>query len=156
MSYVKDYSPRVPAKSFMPQNYHIEETFKVLSFPLTAAQLESMHTTAITIFPAPPTGQAIIPVYFAFIMYAGSAAFTGGGTVNLQYHTNTSIAPFASTVPASVVTEATPGTYLYYLDPTANFAPPLADGIDITNGSAVFAAGNGTAKCIMAYRVITT
>jgi hypothetical protein len=158
MGYIKEYNLKIPLSGgFQPTSVSpIRLTVKIGLLTLSSAQLASMFTTPISILPAPTPNRALIPFYCTFVMYAGSVAFTGGGAVNLQYHTNTSIAPFASTVPASVVTEATPGTYPYYLDPTAGFAPPLVDGIDVTNASAPFAAGNGSAKLYVSYIVLTT
>jgi hypothetical protein len=86
-----------------------------------------------------------------------ATAFTGGGVVSLQYHTTTTSVPHAGTIAASVVTGAA-GTVQTYLGPNVGangLVIPANEGIDITNATAAFAAGTGTAKVFVKYRVVT-
>jgi len=86
-----------------------------------------------------------------------STAFTGGGTINFQYHTSTTIVPLASTIPATFLTGAA-GTALNQLAPNTQangLAIPANEGVDITNATAGFAAGTGVAYVYIRYRIIT-
>ena len=123
---------------------------------LTAAQIDSMYTTPISLIAAPGAGNAIWVSRVVFEMTTTSTAFTGGGAVSFPYH-GTSTNSASSTIPASVVTSATPGTTYTVLGEsvTANGTTVLANtGVDITNASAVFATGTGSAKIIITYSVI--
>src|SRR5450755_2532713 len=75
--------------------------------PLTAAQLIAMGTTPVTVLPAPYAGLAYLVHKIMLSMTTTSTAFTGGGTVVVQYHTGT--VAMINTIPAAVVT-ATAGT----------------------------------------------
>jgi hypothetical protein len=50
-----------------------------------------------------------------------------------------------------------PGYYWLFLlaPPSATYQPPAATGLDITNGTAAFAAGNGTMVVTVFYSIIT-
>jgi hypothetical protein len=91
-------------------------------------------------------------------MTPGATPFTGGGAVSLVYH-GTSTPAHAGSVPASVVTSSSAG-----VQSVTQLGPPVATngttipantGIDITNATAAFAAGNGVAKVQVRYRVVT-
>ena len=85
-------------------------------------------------------------------------AFTGGGALNLQYHTTTASVPHAGTIAASLVTTGGAGTAQTYLGPNVGangLVVPANEGVDITNATAGFAAGTGTAKVFIRYRVVT-
>jgi hypothetical protein len=125
---------------------------------LTAAQLIAMNGTPVTIIPAPSAGKAIVVREVAFEMIPGSVAFTGGGAVSLVYH-GTSTPVHAGSVPASVVTVAgaspTTTTVLGTATAANGTTAPAGTGVDITNATAAFAAGNGTAKVHIWYNIIT-
>lgn len=125
---------------------------------LTAAQLIAMNGAAVNVIPAPGAGLAIIVDGILFEFTTGSVAFTGGGAVSFQYH-GTSTPVHAGSVPASVVTSgAAAGTQtLTELGPAVaanGTTVPVNTGVDITNATAAFAAGNGTAKAQIRYRVV--
>lgn len=126
------------------------------TFTLTAANIIAMNGTPITILAAPGTGKALIPALIMFEMTTTSTAFTGGGAVEFYYHgTTTNVV--TGTIPASVVTAAA-GTSYTLLGPAAatNGTTVLANtGIDITNATAAFAAGTGTAKIEILYNLIS-
>jgi hypothetical protein len=122
------------------------ERMQTVTVIITAAQLKTMFTTPVVVLPAPPQGLQS-GVYYevhgvTMQTKPGTVNFTGGGTVNLVYHGG-AVAPHASSVPAATILSATA---------TNNQLPPIAAviqipknvGIDITNATAVFAAGNGT------------
>ena len=89
-------------------------------------------------------------------MTATSTAFTGGGAVNIQYGNTGSGGGTAigNTLAASVITTTTPGT-TQTLVPMGSSNITLTSGIGlfITNATAVFAAGTGTATVDIWYSV---
>lgn len=124
---------------------------------LSAAQLIAMGTTAVAILATPGSGKALIVENFLFEMTRSATAFTGGGAVSFQYHTTTTSVPHAGSIAATVVTGGA-GTVQTYLGPnvgTNGLVIPSNEGIDITNATAAFAAGTGTAKVFVKYRVVT-
>lgn len=128
---------------------------KAISVTLTAAQLAAMHTTPVNIIPAQGAGICIVIETVIFKMIATSTAYTGGGAVNLQYHTSPNAVPHSGTVPASVVTTATPGSSFSFMDGASGtnaLLVPANDGVDITNASGAFAVGTGTALVYVVYR----
>ncbi len=126
---------------------------------LTAAQLIAMFTTPVQILAAPGAGLALIISEITFEMKRTATAFTGGGAISFQYHTTTSSAPAAGTVAATVVTTAGAATAVVTIDANSGaggLVVPVNEGIDITNATAAFAAGTGTAQVFVRYRIITT
>lgn len=126
-----------------------------ISFPLTAAQIIAMGTTAITIVPAPGTGFAILVRQISVELDLTSTAFTGGGVVHFYYHGQTTEIMSASIAAATV--QGSAGTSVYLLEPVATSGGSVvtpAVGIDITNATAPFAAGTGTAIVTIWYNVL--
>lgn len=120
---------------------------------LTAAQIDAMNGAPVAFIAAPGAGFAIVDLSLAVEMNPGTVAFTGGGAVSPVYHGG-SVNPCGGAVAAAVVTAA-PGQTLTQLGPAAGpITVPGNTGIDITNATAAFAAGNGTAKLFAKYRVI--
>lgn len=125
---------------------------------LTAANLIAMGTTPVSILPAPGAGKVIFVEDIVFEMKRTATAFTNGGTVNFQYHTTTTSIPHAGTIAASVLTTAGAATTVTHLGPqtgSSGLLLPANEGIDITNGTAAFATGTGTATVFIKYRIIT-
>lgn len=123
---------------------------------LTAAQIIAMGTVAVSVLAAPGAGKAIMVESIMFEMTRTGTAFTGGGAINFQYHTTTTSVPHASTIPASLVTTGGAGLAQSLLaPPAATLVVPANEGIDIANITAPFAAGTGTAKIFIRYRIIT-
>lgn len=123
---------------------------------ITAANLIAMNGTPVAVVGAPGAGKAIVVDSVLFEMTTTSTQFTGGGAVSLVYHGG-SVAVHAGSVPASTVT-TTAGTTNTLLGPavaTNGTVVPANTGVDITNATAVFAAGTGTAKVQIKYRIVT-
>jgi hypothetical protein len=121
---------------------------------LTAAQLIAMYAAPVAIILALAAGSGIAVDQAVFQMKATATAFTGGGIVTLQYGVTAHGAGtlvHAGSVPAAVVT-AGAGSSLTNLGPAAaangTTVPTdgtTASGIYISNATAPFAAGTGTA-----------
>lgn len=124
---------------------------------LSAAQLIAMGTTPVAILAAPGAGKAILVDEILFEITRTSTAFTNGGVINFQYHTTTTSVPHSGTIAASVVTggAGTVQTALGQNTGASGLVIPANEGIDITNATAAFAAGTGTAKVFLRYRVVT-
>lgn len=123
---------------------------------LSAAQLIAMGTVPVSILAAPGAGFALVDTSFLFEMTRTSTAFTGGGVVSFQFHTTTTSVPHSGTIPAAIVTTGGAGTVQSYLGPYAGASAlviPANEGIDITNAGGAYAAGTGTAKIFVKYRI---
>jgi hypothetical protein len=84
------------------------------------------------------------------------AVLSGGGVVTFNY-TGGSVPVHAGSVPAATVT-AGAGTTNTLLGPAVaanGTVVPANTGVSVTNGTAAFAAGTGTAKVFIQYRIVT-
>jgi predicted RecA/RadA family phage recombinase len=120
---------------------------------LTAAQIQGMFAAAVNVLPAPAAGQVLVIDQIVVQTKPGGTQFTGGGAVTFQYH-GTAVNPHGGNLPAATVNSAT-GTENVLAPPSATYQPPAATGLDITNGTAAFAAGNGTMIVTVFYSIIT-
>lgn len=120
---------------------------------LSAAQIENMNATPVTVVAAPPSNQAIVVDRICLQMKPGATQFTGGGVVTVQYH-GTSINPHASSVPAATVNSAT-ASENQFPSPSAVIQPPPGVALEITNATTAFATGNGTAVVKIWYHIVT-
>lgn len=159
MSALKDYSPRI-GPSYSPLAPGSPATgltiTQTLTVSLTAAQLIAMGTTPITLIAAPGTGKAIVLEQIVVEINRTATQFTGGGVVHFYYHGLT-VELMAQTIAAASIT-GTAGQDIFILNPVATAGGSVVTkevGIDITNATAAFAAGTGTAKIFMKYRIIT-
>lgn len=125
---------------------------------LSAANLIAMYATPVVVVPA-VTAKAIIVDSVDFVITRTSTAFTGGGVVAVQYDSTANGAGTATTatIAASVVTGAAGTTY------TARIPVVLSDvasasiagiGLYISNQTAAFAAGTGTASVKVRYHLV--
>jgi predicted RecA/RadA family phage recombinase len=120
---------------------------------LTAAQILAMNGAPVSILPAPAAGQVLVINQIIVQMKPGSTQFTGGGAVTFPYH-GTAVTPHGGNVPAATVNSAT-ATENVLAPPSATYQPPISTGLDITNGTAAFAAGNGTMIVTVFYSLMT-
>ena len=120
---------------------------------LTAAQIMAMFGAAVSILPAPAAGQVLVVDQFIVQMKPGATQFTGGGAVSFQYH-GTTIVPHSANIPAATITSAAASENVVP-PPTGVIQPPTATGIDITNATGAFAAGNGSMIVTVFYSIIT-
>jgi len=120
---------------------------------LTAAQILAMNGTPQSILPAPAAGQVLVIDQIIAQMKPGATQFTGGGAVTFQYH-GTAVVPHSGNIPAATINAAA-GSENVVPPPTGTIQPPAATGLDITNGTAAFATGNGTLVVTVFYSLIT-
>lgn len=117
--------------------------------PLTAAQLIAMGTTPVTVLPAPlpaNTNQYYVIDDFNIEFTAGGSAFTGGGNISLQYHGG---AALTGTAPSTTLTGASGVANVKGVGGVVTSGA----AIEITNATAPFAAGTGTAVLDISYRI---
>lgn len=122
---------------------------------VSAAQIIAMFTTPVTIVAAPGAGKAIIVSKILFQMTRTATAFTGGGALEFDYHGST--IAHTGTVASTVVTTAGAAVVNVVLGNASatGVVVPANLGIDLTNVTAVFAAGTGTAKVQIWYSIVT-
>lgn len=125
---------------------------------LAASDIIAMYTTPVLIVPA-VTGKAIVLDSMAFDITRTSTAFTGGGVVAVQYANTANGAGTATTgtIAASVVTGAagrTITTRIPVVQSDIASASIIGIGLYISNQTAAFAAGTGTAVVKLKYHLI--
>jgi hypothetical protein len=116
---------------------------------LTQANLIAMFTTPVNLLPAPGAGLFYYIEFMELFHKYSTAAYTGGGVVAVQYHGSTVITKSAATLVTATSSESVyQRPTLYDLDNSTGTGKgldvaSLANlGVDITNATAVFAAGN--------------
>jgi hypothetical protein len=126
---------------------------------LSAAEIIAMYTTPKVLIAAPGAGKSIIVAKVALTMTRSSTAFTGGAAAIVQYDSTANGAgtqALDSTIAATVVTGSA-GTTV-----TVRNGAVISDlastsiqnkGLYISNGTAGFAAGTGTASVDVWYYV---
>ncbi len=125
---------------------------------LTAAQLIAMYAAPVEVLPAVP-GKAIIVDSVDFDITRTSTAFTGGGVVAVQYAATANGAGTATTatIAATVVTGAAGRTITARIPVVQSdiaTASITGIGLYISNATAAFAAGTGTATVKIGYHLV--
>jgi hypothetical protein len=128
---------------------------QIAQVTLTAANIIAMNGAPVSILAAPGAGLAIVVDFITVQTKPTATHFTGGGVVTFQYH-GTAVLPHdaADSIAAAVITSGT-GTLNQMAPISAGIQPPANTGIDITNATAAFATGTGTAVVTIGYRVVT-
>jgi hypothetical protein len=126
---------------------------------VTAAEIIAMYTTPKALIAAAGAGKSIVITRAVFRIVRSSTAFTGGGAAIIQYNSTANGAgtnACDSTMASTVITGAAGTTE------TARNGAVLSDvastaiqnvGIYLSNATAVFAAGTGTATVELWYVV---
>lgn len=120
---------------------------------LTAAQIIAMGTTPVSLIAAPGAGMAIIVDNITVKMVTTATAFTGGGAVEFRY-TNASGAKVTADVASGVVTAGAGTSFTNVRGVTTSLTAVANAAIVITNATAAFAAGTGTAVVSIQYHVV--
>ena len=109
---------------------------------VTAAQILAMFGAPVTVLAAPALNKVILvePIHVQFV--PGSVNFLLGGAVNFVYHGG-AVVPHGGSIPAATLLSGT-GSNNLLSSPAAVIQPPVGTGIDITNATQAFTAGNGT------------
>lgn len=129
---------------------------KVVS--LTAAQILGMYAAPVEVIPA-ISGKSIYLLGFNFDLTGTATQFANGGVVNLQYKNTANGAgtTLHADIAATVVTGATGLVHTYRI-PSVQSAVATADivgqGVFISNKTAAFITGTGTATLNVRYYAI--
>lgn len=131
---------------------------RITTVSLTAAQLIAMYAAPVQIIAGIP-GKSIFVESYDLVMTRTSTAFTGGGVARLQYNNTANGAGTgcSATIAATVFTGAAGTTYTHRLSTDiSDFAAGSVAGVGIfiSNQTAAFAAGTGTAVLTVRYFVV--
>lgn len=123
---------------------------KLATITLSAAQIIAMNGAPVTLVPAPGAGKSIILRHLVLRSTRTSTAFTGGGASVVQYHTGAVAA--TNTIAAATFTGA--AGVQDVLRVAIDVSPVQNDALEITNATAPFAAGTGTAQVFCYYQIV--
>lgn len=132
------------------QNGTVKQTVTVA---LTAAQIIAMGTTPVVLIAAPGPGKCTIVDNITFKMVTTATAFTGGGAMEFRY-TDASGAKVTADVAAAVVTAGAGTSFTNVRGIEASLTGVANAAIVITNATAAFAAGTGSATLVIEYHVV--
>lgn len=123
---------------------------------LSQANLIAMYTTPVTLIADPGTGVALIVDEVELRHTYSTTAYTGGDDVSIEYSDGTDIFLVDKTIVTNTSsTSRILRPTIYNLDDSTGtglgFAITAAKGVQITNATAVFAAGN--AANTLSYRI---
>jgi hypothetical protein len=137
--------------AIIAQNLH-QSLDQPIQINMTAANIIGMEATPFVLIPAPGAGLSIVVTRVLFRMTATSTAFTGGGTVTIGYASGNAV---VNTFAASLITTGTAGTVdTLLVTGASNITLSENAALQITNASAPFAAGTGTAAVIIWYSIV--
>lgn len=118
--------------------------------PITAAEIIAMFTTPKTLIAAPGLNKTIVVHKVMLRVTRTSTQFTGGGTVVANYATGPVAA--INTIPAANITGA--AGIIDASRAGIDAANVENDAIVLTNATAVFATGTGTAVAHIWYSIV--
>lgn len=125
-----------------------------LQTALSAAQINAIRTTPVSICPAPGAGKVIIADHIVLKMVRTSTQFANGGAVEWRY-TDGSGAKVSADVAATVVTGAAGTAYSSVRGVATELVPVANAALVVTCATANFDTGTGSGVASVAYRVVT-
>jgi len=120
---------------------------------LTAANLQGMYATPVTVVAAQGAGTAIALRKCVAIFDSTATTYANGGVIYLSYNNTT---PITNNVAATFLTA---GDKVYALNPLAAAGGNsllVNTPLTITNDTAAFITGTGVARLLIEYEVVTT
>ncbi len=120
------------------------------SFTLTAANITGMFGTPITLLDSPGANKMYIPLGGALFLDYGTAAFTGGGTVQIKSSTGS----FAYLTAGVTAVTSGSDTFSPLEFGTVVDTSGLNQELIITNATAAFATGDGIIKGKLLYYIL--
>lgn len=142
-------APIIPSLGVNTGNY---EEFTMLSMKhtrVTAAQIAAMNTTPVLILATPtptPLNRQIIVRQVTFKYNYLTAAYTGGGAINLVYGAAGTISALAATVAATFLTSPAANQIIVAAGGLVSSLSSAVNeqGLYLTNATAAFATGAGS------------
>jgi hypothetical protein len=125
---------------------------QLATFNLSSANILAMNGAPVTVLAAPGAGKSYVIHHMQVRMSQTATAYANGGTVTLIYSTGSVAA--TGTIATAVFTGAGPATVdavCYGIGATMG---AQNDAIKITNGTAPFITGTGTAVLTIWYSII--
>lgn len=120
---------------------------------LSAADIIAMRTTPVTLLPAPGAGLCLVVDNISFKMTTTATAFTGGGAVEFRY-TDGSGTKVTADIAAGVITAGAGTSFTNVKGIEASLTGTANAPVVITNATAVFAAGTGSAVVTINYHIV--
>lgn len=125
----------------------------VASVSLSSAQILALSATPVVLVPAPGAGRVVIVSDIDFQMTRTATAYANGGALEFRY-TDGSGAKVSADVAAALVTTGGAGVaYAAVGGIEASITPVPNAAIIVTNATAPYISGTGTAKIRVAYRI---
>jgi len=121
-------------------------TIQHVAVPLTSANLKAMYGAPVQLIAAGAAGTNIVVHHVMFTMTSTATTYTGGGVVEFQIGNTVHGAGTATTatVAAAVINDAVAETTYTTVIPVS-YTGTAATGLYISNQTAAFATGTGTA-----------
>lgn len=125
-----------------------------LQTALSAAQINAIRTTPVSICPAPGAGRVIIADHIVLKMVRTSTQFANGGAVEWRY-TDGSGAKLSADTAATLVTGTAGTAYSSVRGVVTELTPVANAALVVTCASANFDTGTGVGTVSLTYRVVT-
>src|SRR5690348_3710775 len=148
--------PNTPSPASVTSGLLDPQLIQLATVNVTSANILAMNGAPVTVLAAPGAGKAIIVDSILFEMTTTSTQYANGGVVQFVYHGG-SVQVTGNTIPAATVT-ATAGTTNTLVgsgSPSNGIVVAANTAIDITNATAAFITGTGTAVLKIWYSIIT-
>jgi hypothetical protein len=141
--------------SDVPINVSLEENaLQSVTVPLSSAQILALNGTAVTLIPAQGANVLVVVDQIIFEMTTTATAYANGGTVNFTYNTSGGASVTQAGIAAGVITAGAGVTYNTVFPPTSALVIPLNASVVVSNATAPFITGTGTARIYVKFRCI--
>ena len=160
-----EYIDRVSGYSWINIGTKASPRWSVIAFTqrfaISSANILGMNAAPVALLAAPGANRMYVVSDIVFVMTTTATGYANGGTVQFQLH-GTSVLVHSGTIPAAVVT-AGAGTDIRVLGAATaangtDYGTVSAAnvGIDITNNTAPFITGTGTAVVYISFSIVPT
>ena len=121
-----------------------------MEFRLTAAEIQSMYTTAEELIKAPGAGCAIEFLSAVLYLNHGGTDHAGGGNLSFQINSVDVSVPVAATD----LINASADVWARVPADEADYVLAANTALKITNATAVHTTGDGTLRGVITYRIV--
>jgi hypothetical protein len=131
-----------------------DDVAHTIQVALSAAEILALSATPISLVPAPGAGKIIIVDSILVKAVRTATQFANGGALEFRY-TDGSGAKVTADVAASLITGAAGTAYAHVAGIEASITPVANAAVIVTNATAPFITGTGTAQISVRYRIVT-